>query len=496
MKVKHYFLWGKMFGMLLTAGLLSFASCAEGVDEETFNAGVTNIQLESPTIDKDCFSTITDAEGNEKVKFAWKAVMGAGGYHCVVDIVDDPANPVNVIDSIVDRPSVVFDKLEDTNYAVSVLTLGNDKLNNKEATAASDFAYSTLVPAITIPDGSVIDEFIKANFTPSDEEQAFELVAGGNYTMNGTVDFDLSLMTVRGNKINRPTVVMNDKAGFITQAGLKIKFINFDCTNLTSTGFLTLSSNPSESISTESLGFKADGANQDGFVVMGSVIISECMFKNLPNAILYGNKKNWSLWDFRITECIVQMNNTGSNPFIHLQGASNGAIKDMTIKNSTFFNLVANSNAYFIRYSNASNSQPKKLFGDGNAKITHTWADCTFYKTFTGKDFGNNTTQQNAATYYMDRCVFYDVFRLYQYLHNNCTRYCNNCTMHYDEASPQSNDTGGRKDNNGNPFTVEEDPGFDLSQIHELDFSKPNGGVNFTAHGAISSQGGDPRWRE
>lgn len=67
--------------------------------------------------------------------------------------------------------------------------------------------------------------------------------------------------------------------------------------------------------------------------------------------------------------------------------------------------------------------------------------------------------------------------------------------MHYDEASPQSNDTGGRKDTNGNPFTVLEDPGFDLSKIHELDFLQPNGGVSFKANGTISSQGGDPRWR-
>ena len=496
MKRKHFFLQGKTYGLLAIAGLMSFASCAEGVDEESFDAGVRNAQLESPVIDKDCFSTITGTDGSESLKLAWDVVMGAGGYHCVIDIVDDPANPVNVVDTILDRPSLTFSKLEDTNYSVSVSTLANEKLNNKASKEPFNFAYSTLVPATKIPDGSDIAEFIKANLVPSDEEQAFELAAGGNYTMSSTVDFDLNVMTVRGNKLNWPTVTLTGNAGFITQAGLKIKFIKFDCTELTSTGFVTLSSNPSESISTESLGFKADGANQNGYVVMDPVIISDCMFKNLPNAILYGNKKNWSLWDFRITECIVQMNNTGSNPFIHLQGASNGAIKNMTMKNSTFFNLTANKNAYFIRYSNASNSQPKKLFGNANNSITHTWSDCTFYKTFTGKDFANNTTQQNVATYYMDRCVFYDVFRLYQYLHNNCTRYCNDNTMHYDEASPQSNDTGGRTDNKKKPFTTLEDPGFDLSQIHELDLTLPNGGVNFKANGEISSKGGDPRWRE
>ena len=286
MKEKHFFLKGKTYGMLALAGLLSFASCADGIEDESFDAGVRNAQLSSPTIDKDCFSTITNSDGSESVKLAWEVVMGAGGYHCVVDIVDDPANPVNVVDSILDRPSIVFSKIEDTNYSISVTTLANEKLNNKAATEATSYAYSTLVPATTIPNGSDIAEFINANFTPSDSEQAFELEAGGSYTMSSTVDFDLSLMTVRGNKINWPTVTLTGNAGFITQAGLKIKFIKFDCTELTSTGFLTLSSEPSESISTESLGFKADGANQNGYVVMDPVIISDCYFKYMPNAIL------------------------------------------------------------------------------------------------------------------------------------------------------------------------------------------------------------------
>lgn len=60
-------------------------------------------------------------------------------------------------------------------------------------------------------------------------------------------------------------------------------------------------------------------------------------------------KKPWTLRDFRITDCIVQMNNAGSNGVINLYGAT-GTIKDMTIKNSTFYNLVKNSSAYFIRY--------------------------------------------------------------------------------------------------------------------------------------------------
>ena len=101
-------------------------------------------------------------------------------------------------------------------------------------------------------------------------------------------------------------------------------------------------------------GYDKDEANQDGYIINKPVIIQECNIKNLQNSLLYGNKKPWTLRDFRITDCIVQMNNAGSNGVINLYGAT-GTIKDMTIKNSTFYNLVKNSSAYFIRYQNNSN---------------------------------------------------------------------------------------------------------------------------------------------
>lgn len=150
----------------------------------------------------------------------------------------------------------------------------------------------------------------------------------------------MNVITLRStDKDNRPTVKVGASGGFMTQAGLKIKFINFDCSEMTGAGFLTLSGEPSETISIKSLGYDKDEANQDGYIINKPVIIQECNIKNLQNSLLYGNKKPWTLRDFRITDCIVQMNNAGSNGVINLYGAT-GTIKDMTIKNSTFYNLV------------------------------------------------------------------------------------------------------------------------------------------------------------
>lgn len=50
---------------------------------------------------------------------------------------------------------------------------------------------------------------------------------------------------------------------------------------MTGAGFLTLSGEPSETISIKSLGYDKDEANQDGYIINKPVIIQECNIKNL-----------------------------------------------------------------------------------------------------------------------------------------------------------------------------------------------------------------------
>lgn len=478
--------------------LLSMA-CAEGVDPDEFVSDVMNTQLESPVISESDFSTIVNSDGSESVKVTWPLVKGAGGYLVNLKIVDDPANPqVLVADSLVDGRSIIFPKLEDTRYELSVQTQGNPKLNNQSAAAPTVYAYTTLVPAVTIPAGTDIAEFLNANLRPGEPNQAFELEAATEYTWNGEVNFELTPVLLRGDKLRRPTVVFGESGVLMTQAGLQVKNINFDCGQIKATGVITLSPNPDASISTETLGYKADGANQNGFVINDPVMITNCNFKNVKNSLLYGNKKNYSLREFRITECIVQLNNSGDKPVIHLQGGQNGLIKEMMIRNSTFYNLVKNSKAYFIRYSNSSNAQPKKIFGNSDNSSTHVISHCTFAKTFSNKDFANNMPNTNTIKTTVEYCVFYDVFRLYQYIQSQSYMLTpGNTTWGVDGGKPNNNDIGGRKDKKGNPYATLEDPGF-TEPFAEFDLAQPKGGVNFRPTGevAVENRSGDPRWYE
>lgn len=484
--------------------ILIMFSCKQGFDDnETFSAGVQNTQLESPVIDATCFSTVTLSDGTENVKVTWPVVYGAGGYLFNLNIIDDPDNPEVVMqDSIVDGCSMVFEKLEDTTYEVSVLSLGNEKLNNTDAANATIYEYTTLIEATTIPEGEEIASYIEENMVSSDTEIAFELEAGKTYYLNSLIDFGLNTVTFRGNKTNRPTVIIGADGGIMTQGGLKVKFINFDCTNMeTEVGVIGFGKEPDESISITSLGYTAAGANQSGYVIQNPVIIQECWFKNVNKSLVYGNKKNWSLLDFRIDDCIVQLNNATSNSVINMYGASNGNFKSFTVRNSTFYNIAANSSGYFYRLSNSSNAQPKKLFGDANNAGYVTFTNNTFVQTMTGKDFGNNICNTNTITTTVTDNIFYDVFRLYQGFATQGTRTYSGNTIRGVTNSVNSNDNGGRKDSNSNPLATEDaDMSFEQTDFtKELDLDAENGGLNFKPTGGTLTVGnlsGDPRWLE
>ena len=94
------------------------------------------------------------------------------------------------------------------------------------------------MPATTIPVGTDIAEYINANLKDSEKEQGFALEAGETYTLNGKVDFRLNQITLRSTEKDgtHPRVIVGPEGALVTQAGLKVKFIDFDCTNATQTG--------------------------------------------------------------------------------------------------------------------------------------------------------------------------------------------------------------------------------------------------------------------
>jgi hypothetical protein len=320
----------------LLALTLFLTSCIDGYkDDWTFSSGVTGQTLESPAADK--FTFAKNAEGTI-LTITWPVVYGAGGYAFSLYDATDPNNLVAIIENeTIDGCSKRCPLMEDTNYKVTVKALGSEKYNNKEAAAATEVAYSTMIPAIVIPNGSDLYAFFQANPIPaSEEEQAYELEAGGNYTLSGAVDFGNNPITLRGNKANYPTLTYTTDGRLAISNGFKLKFIHLDCSEMpASTGAINLSSTPDEAI-------LAGGY----YTLPNPVVLQSCTFKGVKGYFFWENGQSYCVPNFLMQDCIVGFNSTAI--FFRM---SNSYINNLTIQNSTLYGEAA-SGTYFIQYRN------------------------------------------------------------------------------------------------------------------------------------------------
>lgn len=114
------------------------------------------------------------------------------------------------------------------------------------------------------------------------------------------------------------------------------------------------------------------------------------------------------------------------------------------------------------------------------------------------KKFGNQLPTTSDITITVNHNIFYDVYQLYQAINRNTKRYTIGNTIYGVTQTTNNNDIGGYTDSNGRAYATLEDPNFVGSIDLEFDFTKTNGGVDFTPRGsvAIENKAGDPRWYE
>ncbi len=496
----------KLFGGLCCAAMVMFAaSCAQGVDDETWTSGVSGVQLESPAADAIAFSLATDASGNEQVKVVWPVSMGAGGYEVTVYNVNDVDNPEIVVDhEVVDGCSLLFPLSEDTNYEVSVLTLGNEKYNNTGATSATTVPFSTMIGGQTIPAGTEIGKYItdwmtshldeyKANLASDPNfEFAFDLERGAAYTLEVSADFGPIPVRLRGTQGNRPVVTVGENAALRPSNGLKIKNVNFDCKKMEGSagarGLISMMIDPDESL-----------AQGQAYYCDKPIRIESCWVKELPVSLFNIDECAWGINELRISDCIVQLNNRLDNAWKTIlcahsgtgrYGGANGAkwyggIANTMVLNSTIYNIwpsdTLKDSAYFIRFSNQDIS---KWYGSYNGCFDI--KNSTLVRCVPRKDFGNNIANKPQYVITFENSNFWDCYRLQKVKRGGTYVWKNNTIW----GVFNSVDSTDKKE-----IATEENMGFTDENIFKvLDFSQPNGGVNFTATGSISSTIGDPRW--
>lgn len=401
-------------------------------------------------------------------------MAGDNGRWWFMYIVDDPTNPVAVVkDSIIDGCSVACTYLDDTNYKVEIKTLGNDKYNNKDAASVSEVTWSTLVPATTIPAGTDLNTYFENNPITSgkDVEVAYELEAGGSYTISGDLNLGVNNVQLRGNKVNHAKVTFTGSGAIVSSGGgMALKFIDFDCDVVSKGSFVKFGDVPEE----------IKGMNSYG-IVTNPMIIQSCEIRNVRHYLVNINGKKYAIQNFIVRDCLIKFYQDAE---IFNFNSNNSFVKDFELSSSTLYNLSEASNGRFMRVA-----------GGKGADVG--WADCsmnftsnTFYNISCDQEaFNSNVWNRQKNTVNLSKNIFYDSCkgefnrRIVGGRTDNAKTCDNNCYWYKGGSGLEKEANGNYGDKSTSAYGV--DPGF----------KDPANGDFTVRHSEVISHGsGDPRW--
>jgi hypothetical protein len=386
---------------LFCAGVLFFTSCIDGFkDENIWTSDVQNVTLGPPSVDDIKFAPAPDGS---KVTVTWPVVLGAGGYSFSLYIVDDPANPraVGEENQVIDGCSAERPMVEDTYYKVVIKTLGNPKYNNKEAETPAEKVWNNMLTVTAvIPSGTNLSEYFTTNPIPiSTEELCYELEGGGSYTMNASVNVGLTTVTFRGNKVNHPKITVTDGSFVSGGGGLRLKWMDVDYS-----GF---AGDVSGSVISMATIDPAAPLSEGGYVILTAPIaIQSCEITGLKYYLFRDAGQKYAVGSLLFEDCIIGRDANQNAAEIRFQ---TGMLKDLVIKNSTFFSKAVSGDNRLIQISSGSVSSVK---ADGWLNGSMTITNTTFYQVCKTSDSfnSNGAMRQSGDKVIIKNCIFVDSF--------------------------------------------------------------------------------------
>ena len=380
----------------LAACALLAVGCADHYDgDETWSPQVKNATLTSPDAGK---ITISPSADGSTMTIAWPVVYGAGGYAVELYNVNDPNSPVLVKTDTIDGCSLRVDREEDTNYSLTIRTLGNQKYNNREAQEQTEYKFNTFLPTYAeIPDGSDLKAWFAENPIPADSTShlCYDLVPGGNYTVSGKIDFYGHQVTLRSSsKANYANVVMGAGSYFNTYAGFTLKYLNINA-EATNKPLISFSDEPEESI-------KNLIGEKGYYFIMDPVVVQGCNITNLGSSIVASNSAKYDVRVVSINNTIVQLDKTlpaaNSAAVIYMKS---GFISDFTIKNSTVYSRE-HTDCFFIQ----PGGRPKDVSDEEQRYVSI--LNCTLCNIAYGKNFCDYHNGQTTYHYTLKNTIVVD----------------------------------------------------------------------------------------
>ena len=331
---------------------------------------------------------------------------------------------------------------------------------------------------------TAIEDAVKAS---SDEYCSVFLDHTKEYVLDSNVDLGLQKAVIWGCGAK---VTVKGEGQLSTQTYLQVRSVNFLCAEATK-AIIALSATPDESlkINDETSAIKFEGANQKVYWIDNQVSVILCNFVDLGQSLIYANKQPYALANLKIDQCVVQLRGSSIDPVINWVGSNTGAIKNIVLSNNTIYNVSQDNTAsWMIRFGNASNAQPQKVWG------TDAFSRFQMYNNticFPGKAFANNFPNKNNVYLTWKKNIFINT----PYLQ----KVANNAVREFTNADNVLYATEG--------FTIDNTDKEKYGTVEDLAIVPPTESLNidniFTLKNvfapkfetiATNSQYGDPRW--
>ncbi len=420
------------------------------------------------------------------------------------------AKPFNSTNNVVAQtePGTIYGK-GTTSDCVSVVLDPTEKYEIV-VEGAPEVNKDIMISAVTLQDEATADaqEAGKGTLNIAIEQAAFdaeantykvELVEGKTYTLAGEAPLGTKNVDIVGNK----ALVVTAANGQITaQTALKIEDVNFDCAAST-VAPIAFSANPDTSLytytettetaedGTETVvgTYKYEGANQKVYEAQALNIV-KTNFANLGVSLIDANKQPWAVRSLVIDSVIVQNNNAEGKALIRFDDGGN-SIKNIDIKNSTFYNTNETTGYYFLRFSNASNATGNKVWGTEDAAMTWNMKNNTFVNSPSNQNFANNYVNNKCVTAEWTENIFVNTYRLQKAIGGSCV-YVTDSTNCIWGGINEVDNTDATK------FAVLDSMDIQYAELPALDLTNPEAlkeyFAPFESSYAAKVQAGDPRW--
>ena len=331
---------------------------------------------------------------------------------------------------------------------------------------------------------TTIEDALKAS---SDEYCSVFLDHTKEYVLDTNVDLGLQKAVIWGCGAK---VTVKGEGQLSTQTYLQVRSVNFLCAEATK-AIIALSATPDESlkINDETSAIKFEGANQKVYWIDNQVSVILCNFVDLGQSLIYANKQPYALANLKIDQCVVQLRGSKIDPVINWVGSNTGAIKNIVLSNNTIYNVSQdNTSSWMIRYGNASNAQPQKVWG------TDAFSRFQMYNNticFPGKALANNFPNKNNVYLTWKKNIFINTPYLQKTASNAVREFTNADNVLYATEG----------------FTIDNTDKEKYGTVEDLAIVPPTESLNidniFTLKNvfapkfetiATNSQYGDPRW--